>query len=148
MRSLWTRISLPSFLRRTEPSSPTPCQHCESTPAARVPAPTPAVRRPVAEPFTTAEWDQVVRAAAVDKIEQVLSDSYALLSEHTLREPADSPDLRRVRRIRTSLTALSEDLGSHSRPARGGERAWIESELLPTVLGAEVEIGRLFAGLR
>ncbi|WP_026127458.1 hypothetical protein, partial [Nocardiopsis lucentensis] len=96
MRSLWTRISLPAFLRPAEPSSAS-CRNCESAPAVHVPAPAPAVRRTVTEPFTTAEWDQVVRVAAVDKVEQVLSDSYDLLSEHTLREPADSPDLWRGR---------------------------------------------------
>ncbi|WP_121180125.1 hypothetical protein [Nocardiopsis sp. Huas11] len=90
----------------------------------------------------------MVRAAAIDKIEQVLSDSYALLAEHTPRRPADSPDLAHVRRIRAALSVLAEDLGPRGLAARPDQRDWIDSELLPTVLSAEVEIGRAFADPR
>ncbi|GAB2496724.1 hypothetical protein [Nocardiopsis aegyptia] len=102
---------------------------------------------PAGQPFSTAEWDQVVRSAAIDKIEQVLADSYALLAEQTFRRPADSPDLAHVRRIRAVLTVLAEDLGPRGRAARPEQRDWIDSELLPAVLRAEAEIGRAVADL-
>lgn len=159
MRSLWNLISLPLFQRRDEPASADTCQHCEhcrNTDPAPVsasasppaPAPAPTASRAIREPFSAAEWDRVVRAAAIDKIEQVLSDSYALLAEHTSRRPADSPDLAHVRRIRSVLTVLAEDLGPRSGAARPEQRDWIDSELVPTVLRAESEIGRAFADLR
>lgn len=119
MRSLWNLISLPLFQRRDEP----------------------------ADPFSAEEWDRVVRAAAIDKIEQVLADSYALLAEHTPRRPADSHELAHVRRIRSVLTVLAEDLGRCGSAARPEQRDWIDSELLPAVLRAETEIGRAFADL-
>ncbi|MEV2276677.1 hypothetical protein AB0I72_13930 [Nocardiopsis sp. NPDC049922] len=142
MRSLWNLIPLPAFLRRDEPVASVPCPRCAPATSA------PNVPRPAGRPFTAAEWDRVVRSAVIDKIDDVLSESYTLLAGHTLGEPADSPDLARIRRIRTALAALAEDLGPRARTARPGERDWIESELLPTVLSAETEIGRLFAGLR
>ncbi|MFI6577499.1 hypothetical protein ACIBFB_17025 [Nocardiopsis sp. NPDC050513] len=144
MRSLWNLIPLPAFLRRADTVAPIPCPRCAPAPAASAPV----APRSGGQPFTPAEWGQVVRVAVIDKIDEVLSESYALLAVHTLSEPADSPDLARIRRIRTGLTALAEDLGPRARTVGPGERDWIESELLPTVLSAETEIGRLFAGLR
>ncbi|OLT25009.1 hypothetical protein BJF83_05970 [Nocardiopsis sp. CNR-923] len=144
MRSLWNLIPLPSFLRRAETVASIPCPRCAPAPATTAAD----VPRPAGQPFTAAEWGQVVRVAVIDKIDEVLSESYALLADHTPSEPAHSEDLARIRRIRTALTAIAEDLGPRARRARPGERDWIESELLSTVLSAETEIGRLFAGLR
>jgi hypothetical protein len=100
----------------------------------------------VPAPFSSAEWDQVVRLAAIDKIEQVLADSYELLAEHTSRLPVGSPRLEHVRRVRSVLVVLAEDLGPRLRPARPEQRDWIDSELLPAVLRAEAEIRRVLAG--
>ncbi|KOX15199.1 hypothetical protein [Nocardiopsis sp. NRRL B-16309] len=150
MRSLWNLISLPLFQRRDEPASSMTCRRCRNTDPApgRVPAPAPAAPRSVREPFSAAEWDEVVRAAAIDKVEQVLADSYALLAEQTPLRPADSPDLAHVRRIRAVLTVLAEDLGPRGRAARPDQRDWIDSELLPAVLRAEAEIGSVVADSR
>ncbi|WP_304451320.1 hypothetical protein [Nocardiopsis sp. YSL2] len=149
MRSLWNLISLQLFPRRDEPATSLTCRHCrECRNTDPAPAPAPAAPRPVAEPFSDEEWDRVVRAAALEKIEQVLADSYTLLAEHTPRRPADSPGLAHVRRIRAVLTALAEDLVRRGRGARPEQRDRIDSELLPTVLRAEAEIGRAFADLR